>query len=108
MNLDMDPKARGEGNNRKIIPIKTVIICMIISVITVVAYDRLFAQKIVAIDTTEYLQKVQSEYLKGKMTDDDMNTQLEVLREMIKKQPRNRILIVSDMVVSKNVETLKP
>jgi dephospho-CoA kinase len=98
---------RGEGDHVALL-IKAGLLCLVISVITIFGYDRLFAQKIVAIDTTPYLQNVQAEFLKGKMSEDDLNKRLEILRSMISKQPRNHILIVSDMVVSKNVKTIKP
>jgi hypothetical protein len=83
-------------------------LCFFVSAISITGYHNFFALKIVALDSTLYLQKIQAEYAKGAISKTEVDKRLESLSTVIKDQPANRVILMSDMVVSKNVKRIKP
>ncbi len=74
------------------------------SIATVAAYDRYVAQKVVAVDVSGFLQNQRDLVLAKKITMDDFKANLERYIEALKSQPRNRVLILEDVIASKNLE----
>ena len=80
------------------------VVSMMSSVATVAAYDRWVAQKVVAVDVSGFLQEQRDLVLAKKITMDDFKTNLERYIAALKSQPKNRVLILEDVIASKNLE----
>jgi hypothetical protein len=74
------------------------------SVATVAAYDRYVAQKVVAVDVSGFLQEQRDLVLAKKITMDDFKANLDRYIAALKSQPKNRVLILEDVIASKNLE----
>ncbi len=79
-------------------------VSMISSVATVAAYDCYVAQKVVAVDVSGFLQEQRDLVLAKKITMDDFKANLERYIAALKSQPRNKVLILEDVIASKNLE----
>jgi len=74
------------------------------SAATVTFYDRCVAQKVVAVDVSGFLREQRDLVLARKITMDDYKANLERYIEALKSQPRNKVLILEDVIASKNLE----
>jgi hypothetical protein len=79
-------------------------VSMMSSVATVAAYDRWMAQKVVAVDVSGFLQEQRDLVLAKKITMDDFKSNLDRYMAALKSQPKNRVLILEDVIASKNLE----
>jgi hypothetical protein len=77
-----------------------------IGVLTI--YDRYIAQKIVALDVKGYIAEQRDLYLSGKINDAQLKESFDRLEKAKEKVPKNRIIILGDVMVRKNVEEIKP
>ncbi len=94
------------GSNFKEVAM-TAAICVAVTVISLVAYDRYFATKIVVLDTTSYLQDVREQYVKGKMSDEELEKRLLKLKNALESQPKNSVVLNAE-VVMKNAKRIEP
>ena len=78
-----------------------------ISLLSVLAYDRYFAPKIVAIDVRGYMAAQKELYLSGKINDETLKGNLERLQRIIEGVPKNKTVLMGDVVL-RNEESLKP
>lgn len=83
-----------------------IVVSMISSVATVAAYDRCLAQKVVAVDVSGFLQEQRDLVLAKKITMDDFKANLDRYLTALKSQPKNRVLILEDVIASKNLEKM--
>ncbi len=83
-----------------------IVVSMVISVATVAVYDRYVAQKVVAVDVSGFLQEQRDLVLAKKITMDDFKANLERYLAALKSQPKNRVLILEDVIASKNLERI--
>ena len=74
---------------------------------TVFCYDRLYAQKVVAVDIKGYIAQQRDNYLNGKINDDELKKSFDRLETVITAIPKNRVVIMGDAVV-RNAETVNP
>ena len=81
-----------------------IVVSMMSSVATVAAYDRWFVQKVVAVDVSGFLQEQRDLVLAKRITMDDFKANLDRYLAALKSQPRNRVLILEDVIASKNLE----
>jgi hypothetical protein len=81
-----------------------IVVSMMISVATVAAYDSYVAQKVVAVDVSGFLQEQRDLVLAKKITMDDFKANLDRYLAALKSQPKNRVLILEDVIASKNLE----
>ncbi len=81
-----------------------IVVSMMSSVATVAAYDRWVAQKVVAVDVSGFLQEQRDLVLAKKITMDDFKANLDRYLAALKSQPKNRVLILEDVIASKNLE----
>ena len=92
--------------------LRLMLLCGVISIcssiISVMVYHHCFAVKIVAADTTEFLQQIRTDYLDNKLTPKELEQKIEQVIGAIRQQPANKIILSSDVVLSKNVEIIKP
>ena len=72
------------------------------------AYDNYFAQKIVALDVKGYIAGQRDLYLNGKITDAELKESFDRLEKVKERVPKNRVIILGDVLVRKNVEEIKP
>lgn len=86
--------------------ILTIVVSMMISVAAVAAYDRWLAQKVVAVDVSGFLQEQRDLVLAKKITMDDFKANLDRYLTALKSQPKNRVLILEDVIASKNLEKM--
>jgi hypothetical protein len=97
-----------ETKKKLAIVVSGICLCCLISFLSIITYDRFYALKIVAIDTTPFIKKIQSEYLKGGMTEAELDKKLKGLLAIIESQPKNQVILMSEVVVSKNVKKYQP
>ena len=92
--------------------LRLLLLCGVISIcssiFSVMIYHHCFAVKIVAADTTEFLQQIRMDYLDNKITPKELEQKIEKVIGAIRQQPANKIILSSDVVLSKNVEIIKP
>jgi hypothetical protein len=81
-----------------------IVVSMMSSIATVAAYDRWVAQKVVAVDVSGFLQEQRDLVLAKKITMDDFKANLDRYIAALKSQPKNRVLILEDVIASKNLE----
>ena len=90
--------------------VKTAILCLICSVVAIIAYDRFYVghtPKIVAVDLKGFIQKEQALFMQGKLTKDQLEANVKGLTDKIMTVPADTAVITNDVVV-RNVERLDP
>jgi hypothetical protein len=93
-----------QGITKTYVAVLVMLVSVGSSIATVAAYDRYVAQKVVAVDVSGFLQKQRDLVLAKKITMDDYKANLERYIEALKSQPRNKVLILEDVIASKNLE----
>lgn len=87
-----------------------VALCLLVSlttsVVTLFAYDRWCAQKIVAVDLKGYITLQRYKYKDGKINDEDLRKAFDRLERMMDTIPKNRVAIMADTAV-RNAEVFK-
>ncbi len=96
-------KAR-PGITKTYAAVLVIVVSMMSSMATVAAYDRYVAQKVVAVDVSGFLQEQRDLVLAKKITLDDFKANLDRYLAALKSQPKNRVLILEDVIASKNLE----
>ena len=92
------------GITKTYVAVLVIVVSMMSSVATVAAYDRYVAQKVVAVDVSGFLQEQRDMVLAKKITMDDFKANLERYIAALKSQPRNKVLVLEDVIASKNLE----
>lgn len=87
-------------------PISVIIICLIVSILVVYAYDRFFAQKIVTFDLKGFIKEQKELYMKGQIDDNQFKMNVDNVEAMLKRVPRNKVVIMGDVVL-KGAEKLE-
>jgi len=75
-------------------------VSLLCSTMSVAAYDRFFAQKIVTINLRDFIEHQRDLYLAGKLTHDQVKQNLDGLIASVKKAPKNKIIILEDVVAN--------
>ncbi len=83
-----------------------IVVSMMSSVATIVAYDRWVAQKVVAVAVSGFLQEQRDLVLAKKIPMADFKANLERYLAALKSQPKNKVLILEDVIASKNLERM--
>jgi hypothetical protein len=100
-----EPPAKARPGITKIhAAVLVIIVSTMSSVATVAVYDRWVAQKVVAVDVSGFLQEQRDLVLGKKITMDDFKANLDRYLAALKSQPKNRVLILEDVIASKNLE----
>ncbi len=76
------------------------------SVLTVAAYDRFFAQKVVAVDLTGYVAGQKNRYVAGEITARELIDSIEGVLRYIGERPKKEVLVL-DEAISGNVKRLE-
>ncbi len=98
------PAKAQPGITKTCAAVLVIVVSMVSSVATVTAYDRYIAQKVVAVDVNGFLQEQRDLVLAKKITMDDFKANLDRYLAALKSQPKNRVLILEDVIASKNLE----
>jgi hypothetical protein len=99
-------KPPATGFTKTYLTVLVIEVSLMSSLATVMAYDRFMAQKVVAVNVNEFLQEQKDLVLANKITVDDFKANLERYMAAMKNQPKNRVLILEDVIASKNLEKL--
>lgn len=75
------------------------IISLAVSAATLFAYDRWWAQKIVAVDMKGYITLQRYKYKDGKINDEDLRKAFDRLEQMMNTIPGNRVVIMGDTAI---------
>jgi len=86
----------------------TVLICAAVSAGMIVGYDRWFAQKIVALDVKGYIAEQRDLFISGKIDEEQLKRNFDRLERVKENVPGNRVIILGDVLVRKNVEVIEP
>lgn len=100
--------AKSRGSNEIETVVKAVLISAAISTGILTAYDNYIAQKIVALDVKGYIAEQRDLYLNGKINDAELKESFDRLEKVKERVPKNRVIILGDVLVRKNVEELRP
>ncbi len=84
-----------------------VLVSLLSSAASVVVYDRLFAQKVVTANIAQFVLDQRDLYFQGKIDKEQYVANLARFVALVKSQPRNRVVILED-VVAANGERLEP
>jgi hypothetical protein len=98
------PAKRSDG----LILVNSVLISVVIMIGTLAVYDRYCAQKIVALDVKGYIAEQRDLYLNGKINEEQLKENFDRLEKAKERVPKNRVIILGDVLVRKNVEEIKP
>jgi len=107
LTVNTQPEVNSAASARGFSWLLTVFISLLISALSVFVYDRFFAQKVVAIDIHGYVAKQKELYVGGKLSDTELEQNLERIKGAITKIPKNKVVIVGDVVL-KNAEVISP
>ena len=94
--------------------IVVVLISAISSVSSVMIYDHYFATKIVSIDIKSYLDGQRKQYVANKLSNEQLNKNMDNIKNIIDNMPKNYVLLVNlpvpneiGTMVVKNAQTIK-
>ena len=99
-------KPPATGFTKRYLTILVIVVSLVSSLATVTVYDRFLAQKVVAVNVNEFLQGQKDLVLANKITVDDFKANLDRYMAAMRSQPKNRVLILEDVIASKNLEKL--
>jgi hypothetical protein len=108
-----EPVSVVSGGDRKNLPswattiVVTVIVSILSSVTSVAVYDRFFAQKVVTANISKFVMDQRDLYFQGKIDKQQYVNSLTNFIALLKSQPKNRVIILED-VVAANAEKLEP
>ena len=99
-------RTKGTGS-RTMLLIFTVFVSMVCSAVSIAVYDRYLAQKVVTTNIAQFVLDQRDLYFQGKIDKEQYVTNLSRFVTLVKSQPKNRIVILED-VVAANGEKLEP
>jgi hypothetical protein len=108
-----EPARTTSGRNTKKLPswattiVVTVIVSTLSSVTSVAVYDRFFAQKVITANISKFVIDQRDLYFQGKIDKQQYVNSLTNFIALLKSQPKNRVIILED-VVAANAERLEP
>ena len=101
-----EPTGRAPGITTRCATVLVIVVSLISSVSTIAVYDRWFAQKVVAVNISEFVQGQRDLVLAKKITLDEFKVNLSRYIAALKSQPKNKVLILEDVIASKNLERI--
>jgi hypothetical protein len=99
-------KGRGERSWSRIL-VAAALVSLLSSAASVAVYDRFFAQKVVTANIAQFVLDQRDLYFSGKIDKEQYVANLNRFVALVKSQPRNRVVILED-VVAANGEKLEP
>ena len=84
--------------------LEVLLIALVVAGITLFAYDRWFAPKVVAFDLKGYLRAQQALLASGEITESKWQQGLERLEQVFREQPPNRTILLKEVVLKNGRE----
>ena len=81
-----------------------VVIALIAAFVTVMAYDKFFAGKVVVVDLAGFVKEQTELYAQGKIGKEEITARLGQFQDFIKNQPQNQTVIIKDVVLANGKE----
>lgn len=75
------------------------LICALTSASLIFIYDRFFAQKVVAFDLKEYLEKQRNEFVNGKLDEAEFKRRMDELERVLLSVPKRKVILMGDAVI---------
>ncbi len=88
--------------------IKAVLANVLITVGLLAAYNTYIAQKIVSLDVKGFIKQQRDLFMSGKISEEQMRRNFDRLQAATEKVPKNRVIIMGNVLVRKNVEEIEP
>ncbi len=92
----------------KRIVLKTILANVLVTVGMLAAYDTYVAQKIVAVDLKGFIEQQRVLFVSGKINEEQMRRNFDRIEEIKKKVPKNRVIIMGDVLLRNDVEIIEP
>ena len=103
--LQSPPPRAGRGPARLFLLIA--LVSLSVSIGSVLAYDRYFAQKVVAVDIKGFLDVQKEEFLRGAIDERELERRMDRLEKVVDAIPSRYAVIMGDVVI-RHVEVIKP
>ena len=84
--------------------LEVLLIALVIAGITLFAYDRWFAPRVVAFDLKGYLRTQQALLASGEITEAQWQQGLDRLEQVFREQPPNRTILLKEVVLKNGRE----
>ena len=84
--------------------LEVLLIALVVAGITLFAYDRWFAPKVVAFDLKGYLRAQQALLASGEITEAQWQQGLDRLEQVFRAQPPNRTILLKEVVLKNGRE----
>lgn len=89
--------------------IKITLISLVVSVCSILVYDKFFATKIVTFDLKGYIATLRDLYLTKQIDDSELKRKIDKIEEIVDKTPKRKVIITSDVILGGDrVENLTP
>ncbi|MEW6003649.1 MAG: hypothetical protein AB1638_13525 [Nitrospirota bacterium] len=85
----------------------TLLISLLMSLASILIYDRFFVQKIVAVDVKGYIAEQRDLYISGKINDEQLKANIDRMEKTVTSIPKNKVIIMGDAVI-RNAEVVRP
>jgi len=101
---ELQNKETGKSNFNWLI---TLFISLLVSLASILVYDRFFVQKIVAVDIKGYIAEQRDLYISGKINEEQLKANIDKIEKAVTSIPKNKVVIMGDAVI-RNVEVVRP
>lgn len=89
--------------------IKIILISLVVSVCSILVYDKFFATKIVTFDLKGYVAVLRDLYLTKQIDEAELKKRIDKIEEIVVKTPKRKVIITSDVILGGDrVENLTP
>lgn len=103
--LQPPPPRAGRGPVRLFLLIA--LVSLSVSIGSVLAYDRYFAQKVVAVDIKGFLDVQKEEFLRGAIDEKELERRMDRLEKVVDAIPSRYAVLMGDVVI-RHVEVIQP
>lgn len=104
-NIKQPEKPAGTGPGY----LEIIIITLIISAVTILGYDKMFAQKIKVLDLKGYLRTQKALLTAGEITEQQWTTKLDAVEQTLNDEGsshRNHVIVLKDVVLRNGDEII--
>ena len=84
--------------------LEVVLIALVVAGVSLFAYDRWFAPRVVAFDLKGYLRTQQALLANGEITEAQWQQRLDLLEQVFRAQPPNRTILLKEVVLKNGRE----
>lgn len=89
--------------------IKIILISSVVSICSILVYDKFFATKIVTFDLKGYIAVLRELYLTKQIDEAELKKRIDRIEEVVTKTPKRKVIITSDVILGGDrVENITP